>query len=325
MKELYNKPYTAPKDLIPYLEEKELSIEDKNNAEKTLKNINYYRFKVYLRPFLDIQSGKFKEGSSFEKAHQLYRFDDELRDILFSIIGRIEVKIRTRLDQTITEHEGNAFWYLDSKYFSTNAKDHRTALNNKFKESKDDFAKHYKDQYKSPSSVSTFHQNMPPFWTMAELTTFGDIVNLFKSLNKDAFVIDQYNNKLDNLAQEFGASSLDTFNSWLDSLKETRNRCAHHSRVWNRNCAEVKGIQGKKSKFNLNLPSDYEKVNPTSGRRNKLYSALFVVYQVSKSLGIERNIKNEFLALIEKYPELKNHIHSAGFPSDWQNLKAWSK
>ena len=133
MKELYNKPYTAPQDLIPYLEGKELSIEDKGNAEKILKNINYYRFKVYLRPFLDIESGKFKEGSSFEKAHQLYRFDDELRDILFSIIGRIEVKIRTRLDQTITEHEGDAFWYLDSKNFSANAKDHRTALNTKFR------------------------------------------------------------------------------------------------------------------------------------------------------------------------------------------------
>jgi len=323
----YTRLYTVPKNIILHLEEKGLVIEDKGKAEKTLQNINYYRFKIYLRPFLNTSLGKFNNKASFEKAYQLYRFDDELRSILFSLIGRIEVKIRTRLDQTITGHTSNPFWYLDSKNFSTNATDHRPAFNEKFTKSTDDFVKHYKKNYKSPNDISVFHQNMPPFWIMAELTTFGDIVSLFSSLDKDLFSTGKYTNKLDTLAQEFGASSLDIFNSWLESLRETRNRCAHHSRVWNRNCFEAKGIQGKRSKFNLNLPSESEERadNPTLGRRNKFYSALFVIYQVSKNLDIDRNIKDEFLELLEKHPEMKKHIHFAGFPSDWQSLKAWNK
>jgi len=150
---------------------------------------------------------------------------------------------------------------------------------------------------------------------------------LFKILNKNVFEVSKFQNQLDILAQEFGASSLDILNSWLESLRETRNRCAHHSRVWNRNCSEAKGVQGKKSKFNLNLPSESEEkdANPNAGRRNKFYSALFVIYQVSKNLEIDRNIKDEFEALLEKYPEVKNHIHSAGFPDDWQSLKSWNK
>lgn len=327
MKELYNKPYTTPQALVSYLEERKLIIEDRDRAEATLKKVNYYRFKIYLRPFHNTPSGNFKEGASFEKAYQLYRFDDELRDLLFSLISRIEVKIRTRLDQTITEYKQDAFWYLNAENFSENSKDPRPALNEKFMKSTDDFVKHYKEKYTAPSNVSAFHKNMPPFWTMAELTTFGDIVNLFKSLNKDVFRIDRHKNQLDILAQEFGASSLDIFNSWLESLRETRNRCAHHSRVWNRNCVEAKGIQSKKSRFNLNLPSASEEAgsNTTSGRRNKFYSALFVIYQVSKNLGIDRNVKNEFLELLEKYPEVKKHIHSAGFPSDWQSLRSWNR
>lgn len=157
---------------------------------------------------------------------------------------------------------------------------------------------------------------------MAELTTFGNIVNLFKSLDKDKFPKDKFTNKLDILSQEFGAPSLDIFNSWLESLRETRNRCAHHSRVWNRNCFDAKGIQSKKSKFNLNLPSD-STVTLTSGRRNRFYTAMFVIFQVSKNLDIDRNIKKDFLELLEKYPKVKTHLHSAGFPSDWENLKAW--
>jgi abortive infection bacteriophage resistance protein len=319
----YDKPYKSFTDIVSHLEKKGLVISDRDTAETTLKYINYYRFKIYLRPLLNISTGQFKTGASFEEAYQLYRFDDELRDILFSIIGRIEVKIRTRLDQTIAEHTSNPFWYLDSHNFTSNVDDIRPSLNNKFTSSKDDFVKHYKDNYQAPNSVSVFHQNMPPFWVMAELTTFGNIVSLFWSLNKDKFPAGKYTNKLDILSQEFGAPSLDIFNSWLESLRETRNRCAHHSRVWNRNCFEAKGIQSKKSKFNLNLPPDGT-VTPTSGRRNRFYSAMFVVFQVSKNLNIDRNIKDNFLELLEKYPKVKPHLDSAGFPDDWDSLKAWN-
>lgn len=324
---LYQKTYLSPQEIVSRLQTKGLLVENIQNAEKILTSIGYYRFKIYLRPFKGGSSKTFKKGASFEKAHQLYRFDDELRDILFSLIGRIEIKIRTRLDQAITTHTNDPFWYLNSQNFSSNGNDHRPELNNKFIKSTDDFAKHYKKKYTSPENISVFHQNMPPFLIMAELTTFGDIVTLFRALNKKLFITNKYNNLLDTLAQEFGASTLDIFNSWLESLRETRNRCAHHSRVWNRNCFEAKGIQGKRSKFNLNLPSEPEEKtnNPTSGRRNKLYSALFVIYQVSKNLEIDRNIKDDFLHLLKKYPEVQKHIHFAGFPSDWQNLKAWNK
>lgn len=311
---IYDKDYTSPKELVSKLKSMGMIIENEEKATEFLTNINYYRFKIYFRPFIDIATKTFRDDSTFEKALQLYRFDDELRDFLFSIIGRMEVKIRTRLDQAITKHTNDPFWYLNAENFSTYNARHISGFNEKFINSKDDFVVHYRENYKNPKNLS--YPQMPPFWMMAELTTFGDILHLFKNLNKDKFVsLDNPNiNMLDTLSKEFGASSLDVFNSWLLSLKETRNRCAHHARLWNRNCAEVKGIQGGNSRFKIQ-----------ASRNNRLYTALFVVHHISKNIGIERNVKDEFLDLLDKYPEVKNHLNSIGFPPDWNGLNAWNR
>lgn len=311
---IYNKPYTLPKAHVLALKNRGMIIPDEAYAERFLTTVNYYRFKIYFRPFLNLADNTFKNDSSFEKAVQLYRFDDELRDLLFSIVGRLEIKIRTRLDQVITGHENDPFWYMDANNFINYSVKHINDLSSKFVDSKDDFVIHYRRHYKNPQNTS--YPQMPPFWMMAELTTFGDILGLYKSLNKDRFLTDeeQAENSLDMLANEFGASSLDVLNSWLLSIRETRNRCAHHSRLWNRNCVEAKGIQGKNSKLQIKQE-----------KNNKLYTALFVIHHMSKKIGIERSVKDEFLKLLEKYPEAKNHLNSIGFPRNWNHINAWKR
>ena len=90
---LYNKPYQSPQQLIATLQSKNILFSDIPAAEKILSEINYYKFKMYLHPFLDpTLPKKYYVGTKFEDALALYRFDDKLRDILFSIIGRIEIK-----------------------------------------------------------------------------------------------------------------------------------------------------------------------------------------------------------------------------------------
>lgn len=310
----YNRPFTAPRDLVSKLIDRGMGVEDEAQASEFLTTINYYRFKVYFRPFLDLENNTFKEGSSFNKAVQLYRFDDELRDLLFSIIGRLEVKLRTRLDQVVTAHTQDPFWYMNADNFAGYSVKHISVLHAKFADSKDDFVSHYRKNYKNPNNAS--YPQMPPFWMMAELTTFGDILSLFKKLKKENFVIAEERrvNALDKLAEEFGASSLDVLNSWLLSIRETRNRCAHHSRLWNRNFAETKGIQGGNSRLQIKQE-----------RNNKLYTALFVIHHMSKKIGIERNVKDEFLKLLEKYPETNSHLGSIGFPRNWHHINAWKK
>ncbi|WP_016956222.1 Abi family protein [Catenovulum agarivorans] len=89
---LYAKQYKAPQELVAHLKSKNLTINDEQRAIALLSSISYYRFKIYLYPLLNPESGYYQPKASFEQGLELYRFDDELRDLIYSIIGRIEIK-----------------------------------------------------------------------------------------------------------------------------------------------------------------------------------------------------------------------------------------
>ncbi|HBL6083081.1 TPA: Abi family protein, partial [Enterobacter hormaechei] len=102
---LYSKPYRTPADLINDLKSKKLEFLDEAEAENTLSQISYYHFKIYLHPLLDPASpgGKhYRKDEYFEYGVELYRFDEKLRVLLFGVIARLEVKLRSRLDHTLS-------------------------------------------------------------------------------------------------------------------------------------------------------------------------------------------------------------------------------
>ena len=59
----------------------------------------------------DKQTHQFKPSSTFENAVALYEFDNELRQLLFSAIQRIEVALRSKIIQHFSMQHG-AFWFM---------------------------------------------------------------------------------------------------------------------------------------------------------------------------------------------------------------------
>lgn len=308
--QLYNKPFCAPQDLITHIENQGLIIQDKPVAESFLSNINYYRFKIYLRPFFNQANNQFHAGTTFENGVELYRFDDELRDILFSFIGRIEIKLRSKLDQLVTNETQNPFWYLDDNSFA-NANSViglRNILASQFQNSIDDFSTHYKQNYFNDTNHS--FKQLPPFWMIGELTTFGNVVTLYKSVDKTIFNDQPNPNKLDILAREFGAKNLKQLNDWIRAIKDVRNRCAHHSRVWNANYREPSGILNM-----LNIPPAHS---------NRLYLFIALCQKMAQSLSMDFDVKTLVLELFNKYPSASAKANSAGFPNNWQTDPYWN-
>ena len=209
---LYSKPYKTPSELLTHLQEKGLQIEDIPRAEKYLENISYYRFKIYLVPFYSSVKNCYQAGSHFENGVELYRFDDELRDFLFSVIGRVEIKLRSKLDRVVTSHTNNPFWYLDDNIFTRKGIDNvRAGLASSFRHSRDEFSTHYKKNYFN--TVSDNYKQLPPFWVISELMTFGNIRSFYCSLDKSKFPASGHrSNLLDQLANEFGASNIKQLN-----------------------------------------------------------------------------------------------------------------
>lgn len=308
---LYSKPYKSPSDLVADQTLKGLDVPANQQAlaVETLTNINYYRFKIYLVPLIDPATGLYKSGSSFNDAIDLYRFDEELRTLLFSVIARIEVKLRTRLDQMVTAHLNDPFWYLDDVNFSPkgklDSKIHgvRNKIASSFQQSKAEFAQHYMDKYYNDKNPA--YKQLPPFWMAAELATFGDILILYRILDKSRFSLPAGKNKLDQLAQDFGAANLHELNSWLTLVRDVRNRCAHHSRTWNCNYLQPK--------MNFATPAN----------KNKIYSLAMILHHIDKSLNLSVDIKVPLLGLFKKFSSASNLKQSMGFPENWDSEPFW--
>lgn len=305
MYSLYTKPYKNPTDLITKLKSQNLTVLDEPKANIVLSKINYFRFKNYLRPFLDITTKQFRVNSTFEDAYQLYSFDEELKNILFSIISQIEINLRTKLDQYITAYTNNPFWYLDNKFFADKNKIFNTkvSLKNEFLRSQDDFTLHYKENY--INDTCNDFKEMPPFWIMSELSTFGNILAIFEAIDKKPFALPHNKNLLDELSQDFGAKNLKELNSWLKLIRDVRNRVAHHSRVWNCNYREPHGIR-------QNLVPNLQPSQP-----NKIYLFFVILETLHQKQIVGKDIKIEIKTLLQKYPTAQRFINSMGIPQGW--------
>ena len=112
----FHKHYNSPFQIIELLQKRGLIIDDIFSAAKQLTNIGYYRFSAYLYPFLltPKEAQMFKPQSKFNVALSLYRFDQDLRSLVFSEIAEIEVAIRSALANIIAKETGNMFWMTDS-------------------------------------------------------------------------------------------------------------------------------------------------------------------------------------------------------------------
>ena len=63
---------------------------------------------------IDLASGNFNEGASFDTVIERYEFDKRLRNILFAAIEILEVGLRTKFITTLSLATNSGLWYLDS-------------------------------------------------------------------------------------------------------------------------------------------------------------------------------------------------------------------
>ncbi len=109
MKANYTKTCTLPQDLILLLKQRGLIISDEQKAVNYLDNIGYFRLSAYFYPLLKEPktAHTFKDGSTFDMALDMYRFDRKLRILLFNEIEKIEVAIRSAMNNLISHAVGD--------------------------------------------------------------------------------------------------------------------------------------------------------------------------------------------------------------------------
>ncbi len=297
--------------LVYKLQADGLSVSNTQDASDFIDRNNYYRFKVYLRPFLTSPSAKsFIPGSRFEDALELHDFDEELRSFIFGLTSTIELQLRHKIDQRLTVFSSDPFWYLRTKYYHNFPTQTFRMARRTLEKSREEFAQHYLGKYHS--SVGGEFNFLPPFWIVSELFTIGQLDYLIRGFDKSAFSNPAPQaNELDLLAREFGAYNIGHLQKWVEYVRNIRNWCAHHSRLWNRHMATPPNVERSLSKA----------IKATS--KHRLYHSLAMLRIMMKSRGVNDDIKNTMMMLFTKYPMADANKDKMGFPPNWQHDPFW--
>lgn len=299
---IYDKTALDIDQHIDLLIERGLEIGDRNEARHYLSQISYYRLAGYWWPMQeDKEKHVFKPNSRFSDVILLYNFDRELRILLFDVIEKIEISLRTKLIFHLS-HEVDPWWFEKTELFNSSQDLVVTlaTIKEEIDRSKDTFIKEHKKKYKDDA-------RFPPVWKTLELTSFGGLSKLYGNLKHTV-------KSKETIALELGAPNHTFLPSWLQSIAQIRNYCAHHSRLWNKN------LPGNPK--TINRPAhpwvDYDFKQHDNQR---LYVHLCIMRYLLNIIVPDNSFSDKLADLLGRYPNVD--LKAMGIQADWKEQDLW--
>ncbi len=295
----FHKTFRNPADIVALLQDRGLNIDNPGRAEHYISNIGYYRLSAYLYPLLQMpkEAHRYKAGSKFQDALNLYRFDKKLRIFLFNEIEKVEIALRSALANIVAEETGNIFWMTDSTLFANADKFNRTMVlvDRELKSSKEEFILHFKEKYSNA---------YPPSWILVEILPLGVVTRIYENLADNA---------LKKKVSTRFSLPVPVFISWMTIITLTRNTCCHHARVWNK-VNPITPMIAKK----LSRPWINPLVSP-----NKTFFDICIIKWFVDIISPNNNMKGHLQQLLADYPMID--IKAMGFPTNWQEEPLWKE
>lgn len=301
---LYKQPALTIEEQMDLLLSKGLLIPDKDFAKLWLSNVSYFRLKTYSYFFKDYQkdNGNFSRNTSFFDITNLYSFDRKLKLIVFDAIEAIEIAIRTKISNFLSQQFG-PHWYLNPLHFNPDKSkfDHIKFVSDIEEYCKNDpeeiYIANYMKFYSEPA--------LPPSWMIIEILSFGKISLLFEHLTAREIK--------NQICTEFGLPN-NILPSWLHTLTYLRNLVAHHAKILNRTFT-IKLVLPTRKKHRLLQEAD-------SVNTGKMYCALCCIAFLLEKIHQASDFKNELKELIRKYHEID--LKKLGFTENWKDEPIWS-
>lgn len=299
----YSKQATSFSEQVAQLKARGLQFQDENKAEETLSRISYYRLRAYTYPFQDNEDDNhpFIKEIDFETIIELYRFDRELRLLVFDAIEKIEIALRTQIIYHFAMKYGS-HWQTNPNIYRDVARfaKHLATLGKEVDRSDETFIKHYKEKYTSPTQ--------PPSWMSLEVASMGTLSKLYQNL--------QRGEEKTAVANSFGLNRLDILENWMFCFSSIRNICAHHGRLWNRRMTAV-----IKLPYQTNSPF-FNKQEIKQVYTNKLYATICSIKYMLNEIDGANGFSEELKTLIKNCPV--GQEKEMGFVNDWDQHPFWN-
>ena len=299
---IYKKPPFEWAQQLESLIQKGLVIDEP--AHSCFKLVSYQRFSGYLAAFYLPERNSFRDDTTFERAWELYEFDRELRLLVLDAIERIEVAFRTALSETMSM-EYSSHWFLQAELFK-NPERYKLFIKKAKEASRDPHdaeLRRYYARYSQP--------DYPPSWLLFEKLSFGVCTNLFRNLKhvKDRRAVSKW----------FGYHPT-VLASWIESIRYTRNLCAHHARLWNRwfVSAPILTLTAHNGSPN---PSMFLPNSQIENVKTTFKAQAAVMYCLLEALVPGNEWQRRLFMLFEKYPQTE--FDKMGFDKDWRHDNFW--
>lgn len=313
------KPHQTYLQLVEKLERRGMIIPDRERAERKLAQIGYYRLSGFWFPCREIQRdpngnrvmhprfkqiirrNRFQAGTNFNDVVQLYLFDKKLRLLMMDAIERVEIHVRAIVAHEVGAH--NPLAYQDDSFINPVRMIHTNKKTGKKTYLwKDWLARQKKLIRNSREDCIRWHMmthKSIPFWVAIESWDFG-MLSKYYSLLKASYQND--------ICARLGLPNRKILETWLREINGLRNKCAHHSRIWNH------------SFFNqLPIFQDpyFDKLNLDKRSLRRMYGMICILWYLVKKIGPSSGWLNDIANLVNSKPAIDSCPFTAmGFPDN---------
>ncbi len=289
-------PPTSISDQINRLLQRGMLITDPERAERFLSNVNFYRFRGYLEPFIDQAANPsrrpFQPCTTFEAVAERYEFDTRLRSLLLDAFNRIEVSIRTQwtyhLSYTVS---GGEYAHLNPQLFSKEYGKNSAQLRQEYRQ--------------HGQRLHGYDFNSCPTWAIAEVMTFGLLSRWYGDTTKEVRRL---------VARHYQLHER-ILGALLRHLAPVRNFCAHHERLWDRDFITKLTVPKRLGAF----------ANPSAffnhAETGKLYNSLVMMAYLTNVISDSTEWGQRLVTLMTQQPNIPQS--QMGFVPHWQELDIW--
>lgn len=264
-----------------------LVINDVDYAKSFLNDVSYFRLIKAYSLGLKPKNGSYDPDVTFEQLVELYLFNSNFRQIIFSQIEHVEINFRCRIANYFSSVYG-VFGYENPDNFQS--KEYHDEILNSIDEellrnSRSPFVKNFKRNYEGGKL---------PLYALIELFSFGTLSKFYKNMkNQDKKAI----------AQTYGVGYT-YLESWIEHIAFVRNIYAHYGRLYNVNLAKT--------------PILYKQYTQNNISNARVYATLLCLKHLLPNDEHWKEFVETLSSFFDKYSHVK--IKFMGFPDKWKDI-----
>lgn len=311
------KPFLAYADLVALLSSRDMQIADQSAAQRELARLGYYRLSGFWYPsrkfardahgqkiscphtMKPVRQENFQPGTRFEATVELYRFDKALRLLMLDAIESVEVHLKTVVAHELGLNDEMAYTspaFIEPRW---------TQVKPGYQLSKWDswLTRQQKKQDDCDEECFTSHRlknRSIPFWVAVEAWDFGTLSIYFQLLKRKPQTW---------ILARLGLVDVRAFTSWLREINTLRNRCAHHTRIWNQSSSNLIALPAADPYF--------RGINLNANAQKRLYGLITVLWLLLQRIEPGSQWIRAVADLIDSKPAIPGCTFQAiGLPSE---------